>query len=116
LCAGTLICAGPWLTDLASPETCAYRARTGRPCLGCGGTHAFRRAVRGDVLGAARLNPLGAFAGVASWLVLFGALNGFITGNLKSLGIACLVVGLATPAVVAGAWIWWLNMPSRAGP
>jgi hypothetical protein len=72
--------------------------------------------VRGDVLGAARLNPLGTFAGVASWLVLLGALNGSLTGNLRSLAVSCLVVGLATPAVVVGAWIWWLNMPSSAWP
>ncbi len=115
-CVALLMWTGPWLMSLAGPNACAYRVRTGRPCLGCGGTHAFERAVRGDLLGATRLNPLGAFAGAAAWLILLGALAGSIAGRLKSFVIACLIVGLAMPAVVGAAWVWWLNMPSTAWP
>jgi hypothetical protein len=46
---------GPPLSLLA----CPFRAFTGLPCLGCGMTHAFHFAVRGEFAGAAAHSPLG---------------------------------------------------------
>ena len=39
--------------------TCPFRALTGLPCLGCGMTHAFHFAVRGQLARAAAHSPLG---------------------------------------------------------
>src|SRR5204863_601471 len=50
-----------------APYVCSFRARTGQPCLGCGGTTAFEAAARGRWRDAAAANPLGAFAGLAAW-------------------------------------------------
>lgn len=54
---------------------CPFRTATGWPCLGCGFTHAFQFAVRGQLgaaLGASPLGTLLAFAGAAhaSWTAL----------------------------------------------
>jgi hypothetical protein len=45
---------------------CPFRAATGFPCIGCGGTHAFHFAVRGQFLLALSWSPLGALAAIAA--------------------------------------------------
>lgn len=94
---------------------CEYRIETGRPCLGCGGTRALRRMSRGDWRSALAANPLGAYAGLALWLLALGGLGAAITGRPAvvkvSLGIAA---ALAPAAFVWNAWSWWLLF--RAGP
>jgi hypothetical protein len=107
---GLLLTAGPWLANLGHPDGCAYRIETGRPCVGCDGTKAFRRAVVGDLRGAARLNLLGGFAGVVSWLMCLGGLAGALSGRLKALAVVGLVVVLATPVVVVARWMQWTGM------
>ena len=37
---------------------CLFKSITGCPCPACGSTRALSRLVRGDLLGAAMLNPL----------------------------------------------------------
>jgi hypothetical protein len=111
----TMLC-GPWLANLGVPEVCAYKARTGRPCLGCGGTHAFRHAVAGDLRGAWRFNTLGAFAGVAAWLLLAGALVSSFSGRMGALVAVCLLLGASTPGAVVVAWIRWMNMLPSSWP
>ena len=54
---------------------CPFRAATGWPCLGCGFTHAFQFAVRGQLGAALNASPLGtllALAGAthAAWTAL----------------------------------------------
>jgi hypothetical protein len=54
---------------------CPLRAATGLPCLGCGCTHAFQFAVRGQLVAAVSSSPLGtalalASAGHAGWTAL----------------------------------------------
>lgn len=50
------------------PETCLTKRVLGRECAGCGLTRSFVVGVRGDLVGAAQLHPLG-----AALLVLFAA-------------------------------------------
>jgi hypothetical protein len=94
----------------AAPFVCSYQARTGRPCLGCGGTHAFDHASRGRFAAAVRANPLGAAAGLAAWLLLGVAGLVLVTGRGGWLGRALAAVGLGTPLVVAMSLVaWWLS-------
>ena len=44
---------------------CPFRAATGLPCLGCGCTHAFHFAVRGQILLALSYSPLGTLLALA---------------------------------------------------
>jgi len=41
------------------PETCIFKNLTGLPCPGCGLTHAFTEAVRGDFTASLRYHRLG---------------------------------------------------------
>ena len=116
LSAGLAMTAGPWIANAGNGGACAYRIRWGRPCVGCGGTHAFRRAVAGDLTGAARLNVLGAFAGVASWLMVIGGIVGAVTGRLRPVIAAGLVVAVMTPVVAAAAWIRWMSVVAKPWP
>src|SRR5438270_11726621 len=50
-------------------DVCAFKLRYGVPCLGCGGTHAFSYAARGEIARAFRANLLGASIAVVAWLV-----------------------------------------------
>ena len=45
--------------------SCPFRAATGFPCPGCGCTHAFHHAVRGQVLAALSYSPLGTLLAIA---------------------------------------------------
>lgn len=102
----------------ASDPVCSYRQRTGVPCLGCGGTRALSLAARGDLAGALRANPLGAWAGVVAWLTALAAAASVFTGDIRSLRWAAgLAAVTAVPAVV-GTFVWWWHaLPSGpAGP
>jgi uncharacterized protein DUF2752 len=92
----------------AGPFVCSYQARTGRPCPGCGGTHAFDHASRGRFGAAVRANPLGAAAGLSAWLLLAVAGLVVVTGRGGWLGRALAVVGLGLPLVVAASLVAWL--------
>jgi hypothetical protein len=94
---------------------CAFRARTGQPCLGCGGTAAFEHAARGRWAEAAAANPLGAFVGLAAWgLALASALTagGAGVGWLRRAGTAVLV--LLPVAFAVNAVVWWMSLPPGA--
>lgn len=95
-----------------TPEgrVCSYKLATGRPCLGCGGTRAFASVARGDLGRAANLNPLGAWAGFALWLLAFGAAATVLTGRRAAL-LACLglVVALGPAAFVWDLVRWWAS-------
>jgi hypothetical protein len=101
----------------AAPYVCAYRARTGRPCVGCGGTHAFDHAARGHFGAAVAANPLGAAVGLGAWLLLGVAAVVVATGRRGILGAAylslCLGLSLAT---VASLGAWWLSMRGGSAP
>ena len=58
------------LTGTPAAQMCSFRARTGAPCLGCGGTEAFGHAARGRFLSAVVANPLGAWSGATAWALL----------------------------------------------
>lgn len=55
--------------------TCPFRAATGLPCIGCGATHAFHFAVRGQLVLASSWSPLATLtalcaAGHVAWTAL----------------------------------------------
>jgi len=85
---------------------CPFRAATGLPCLGCGATHAFHFAVRGELLLALSWSPLATFAAFAGAVhVVWTALR------LGGLPFAARIE--ATPAVrwtaaaaVAANWVF----------
>jgi len=60
---GVLVLAAALVLPLDGPPlslfACPFRALTGIPCLGCGMTHAFHFAVRGELVRAAAHSPLG---------------------------------------------------------
>ena len=100
------------LAGSPTAEVCSFRARTGQPCLGCGGTEAFGHAARGRFLRAAVANPLGAWAGAAAWLLL-------LVSGLTLLGAGADIVRLALwslavtlpAAFVVNAFAWWTSLP-----
>ncbi len=108
-----------WLvTGRASAPVCSYRARTGQPCLGCGGTRALELAARGDLRGAWRANPLGTWAAVVAWVTSLLGGAAVFTGNGTWLRRAAWTVGLTAPLAFVWnfAW-WWRALPSGpSGP
>lgn len=76
--AALLLClaaALPLDAPLLALFACPLRAATGFPCLGCGSTHAFQFAVRGELAAAFLSSPLGtalalACAAHAGWTAL----------------------------------------------
>lgn len=103
------------LGELQGTRACSFRSRTGLPCMGCGGTHALALAARGDVPGALAANPLGAWAGLAAWLLVLGAGASALTARRAFLGAALVVVALVTPvAFLWNAVSWWMSLPAGA--
>lgn len=96
-----------------SGPVCSYRLETGQPCMGCGGTHAFARAARGDFAAALRLNPLGAWVGLALWLTALGSALTALSGRRGPLVAVLLAVLTASPAAfVWNAVWWWTSLPA----
>lgn len=105
-------------TGRASTPVCPFRARTGLPCLGCGGTRAMELAARGDLRGAWRQNPLGTWAGIVAWLTAACAALGVWSGNgkwLKRAGWACVATA---PLAFVWTFVWWWRAlpPGPGGP
>ncbi len=108
---------GEALLDAAHPGTCASRESGDRPCLGCGGTRAFGRVAAGDVAGAVALSPLGAWAGLALWLLAAGAAAATAVGRLGPLAATLFGLLLSFPlAFVWNAVIWWTWLPAGLAP
>jgi len=92
-------------------RVCSFRARTGVPCLGCGGTRALGRMARGDLRGALAANALGAFAGLALWTLGAAGAAAALTGRpgwLKA--TLALLAALAPGALVWTVVSWWLAL------
>ncbi len=73
---------------------CPFRTATSWPCLGCGFTHAFQLAVRGQIGAAVSASPLGTLLAIA------GAAHAGWTA-LRFAGVPY------APAIVAGARTRW---------
>jgi uncharacterized protein DUF2752 len=98
-------------------QMCSFRARTGAPCLGCGGTEAFGHAARGRFARAVVANPLGAWSGVAAWALLFASGLALAGGGTRVLRLALLSVAATLPAAfVVNAFIWWVSLPPGSMP
>ena len=98
-----------------APYVCAFRQQTGQPCLGCGGTAAFGEASRGHWTAAAAANPLGAFTGLAAWVLAAASLltlTGAGAGWLRRAG--ALTFALLPVAFVVNAVVWWMSLPPGA--
>lgn len=97
-----------WAGHPEAPVACSFRARTGVPCLGCGGTRALELAARGRVGEALRLNPLGAWAGLALWGTALVSVAALVSGRRPAW--KAVFVTLATSGLLAFlvnfAW-WW---------
>ena len=105
------------LTGTPSAQVCSFRARTGAPCLGCGGTEAFGLAARGRFLRAVVANPLGAWSGATVWALLFASGLALATGGTRALRLALLAVIATLPAAfVVNAFAWWASLPPGSMP
>jgi hypothetical protein len=66
--AALLLAAGAFLSPDSPPLSligCPFRAATGIPCLGCGATHAFHFAARGQLVEAFFSSPLATLCALA---------------------------------------------------
>jgi hypothetical protein len=95
------------LAGAPGPLMCSFRAQTGLPCLGCGGTDALVRAARADFAGAWRSNPLGAWAGAACWTLALCAGWTLATGRGAALKRASAALLVSGPLALAFAFVWW---------
>jgi hypothetical protein len=92
-----------------APALCSFRARTGLPCLGCGGTRALESMRHGDWRGALAANPLGAFVGVALWLLAAGGAAATATGRAVFVKAALAVLAALAPGAFVWTFVaWWL--------
>lgn len=108
---------GEALLDAAHPGACASRESGGSRCLGCGGTRAFGRIAAGDLAGAVALSPLGAWAGLALWLLAAGSAAAAAAGRLGPLAATLFGLLLSFPlAFVWNAMIWWTSLPAGLAP
>ncbi len=105
------------LSGSPSAQLCSFRARTGAPCLGCGGTEAFGHASRGRFVRAVVANPLGAWSGAAAWVLLFASGLTLAGGGTRALRLAFLSVAATLPAAfVVNAFAWWASLPPGSMP
>jgi hypothetical protein len=100
------------LTGAPAGEVCSFRAKTGAPCLGCGGTSAFGHAARGRFLSAAVANPLGAWSGAATWALALASLLALAGAGTRILRLALLSMAATLPAAfLVNAVAWWTSLP-----
>ena len=98
-------------------QVCSFRARTGAPCLGCGGTEAFGHASRGRFVRAVVANPLGAWSGAAAWAFLVASGLTLAGSGTRALRLAFLSVAATLPAAfVVNAFAWWASLPPGSMP
>lgn len=94
-------------------RACSFRARTGSPCLGCGGTTALILTARGDLYGAMAANPFGAAVGLCAWATVLGGLLTVLTARPSFLKVAVGVVIVSLPlAFLGNAVHWWMSLPA----
>lgn len=97
----------------ASTPYCSFRARTGLPCVGCGGTRALALVARGRLIAAWRVNALGAFAGLAAWLLALAGLAAAVSGRSGALRWWLYLVPPTGVLVFFVSWlIWWRALPA----
>ena len=105
------------LTGTPAAQMCSFRARTGAPCMGCGGTEAFGHAARGRFLSAVIANPLGAWSGATAWVFLVASGLTLAGGGTRVLRLALLSVAATLPAaLVVNAFAWWASLPPGSMP
>ena len=99
-------------TSEPAPVLCSFKAATGVPCLGCGGTRALARAAQGDWRGAVAANRLGAFGGFALWLLAAAGSLALLADRLRPLSLALwLLLALSPGAFVWNLVAWWQVLP-----
>jgi hypothetical protein len=119
LCCGTAVLLGSrvfeivyaanaWSTGTpGTPVVCSFRARTGLPCVGCGGTRAFMLGARGAFPAALRANPLGAYAAAAAWVLVLGAAGTLVSGRKEPLKVPLVTTAVLLPVVFVATVVWW---------
>ena len=105
------------LSTSPSAQSCSFRARTGAPCLGCGGTEAFGHAARGRFARAMIANPLGAWSGATAWTLFIASGLTLAGGGTRGLRLGLLFVAATLPAAfVLNAFAWWSSLPPGSMP
>lgn len=105
------------LSGSPTAQVCSFRARTGAPCMGCGGTEAFGHAARGRFLRAVVANPLGAWTGAALWALLLASAATLAGAGTQLLRLALLSAAATLPAAfVVNAFAWWASLPPGSMP
>src|SRR5581483_4337441 len=94
------------------PAGCAFKAKYGVDCPGCGGTRAFRLAARGEFPSAFRENALGGMVGLGTWILVFASLSSGVTNRGPFLlAPLVLVILLMTVTTVVHSILWWRSLP-----
>jgi hypothetical protein len=92
----------------ADPVVCSHLARTGKPCLGCGGTRALGLAARGRLLDSLAANPLGAWAGLVLWGGVGIGARATRTGRWPAaLPLLAGLLGSGALSFCAALFWWW---------
>lgn len=87
-----------------NPVTCAFRARHGLDCVGCGGTRAFGDVSRGRVRAGFTRNPIGAMAAGAAWAAFAAGVVALKRGRVAPMGWTLA----AAAALLALTFVWHL--------
>jgi hypothetical protein len=96
--------------NLPAPK-CSWKAVTGVPCAGCGGTRAGTLLLSGDLVGALAINPLATIIAIVS-IALAGYSACVLMGLKKPIrfGLGSLPVNLPllAIAIIVANWIYLL--------
>jgi len=96
----------------ARRDVCAFKAKYGVGCIGCGGTHAFLHASHGRMREAFRANLLGAMLGLTTWLgLLASALSGITNRGRYLIGAVALSLVVLPITIVVHTVLWWRTLP-----
>ena len=92
------------------PVGCVFKAVSGWPCLTCGGTRALAALAAGEVLQAARANPLvcgvGLVAGAWTPLALASALFGWPRLRVSAGRRVAAIARVTVAAIAAACWVY----------
>lgn len=113
---GLLSLAGLLFARIASPDRvfaifrCPFRAATGVPCPTCGMTRAVCRVVRGELVEAVAMSPLGALlAGVAVVTAAWMLLRIFVVARGVAVDLTAVEARIARAMVIVAFvanWGW----------
>jgi hypothetical protein len=107
-------------TDLGRLQRCQFEYRTGLPCPSCGFTTSMAHFVRGDIIAAIYVQPMGALVAFATaatvWIGGYIAVTGRPVHRLFAmLPGRALLIALLSFAIAAWGYKMWIHKTGRGG-